>query len=138
MPGLGAAPDESGFKPPSGGAVRSPAIYRRVGWSRADYERQWCEAAERLAAGAPSTAFFTTAFKFWWPMWRDGAAVLAHEEFLHPDRLAVLGPAPDLSRAPYQLVGEYRAVTEDGERLSEWRLTFADIEAFLARRQGLR
>jgi hypothetical protein len=92
-----------------------------VGWSRADYERQWCEAAERLAAGAPSTAFFTTAFKFWWPMWRDGAAVLAHEEFLHPDRLAVLGPAPDLSRAPY-----------------EWRLTFADIEAFLARRQGLR
>src|SRR3954462_1428792 len=30
MPGLRTAPDESGFKPPSGGAVLSPAIHRRA------------------------------------------------------------------------------------------------------------
>src|SRR4051812_44478484 len=30
MPGLGTAPDESGLKPPSGGAVPSPAIHRRA------------------------------------------------------------------------------------------------------------
>jgi flagellar biosynthesis/type III secretory pathway protein FliH len=31
MPGLRTAPDKSGFKSPSGGAVHSPAIYRRAG-----------------------------------------------------------------------------------------------------------
>src|SRR5436305_8735023 len=30
MPGLGTAPDKSGLKSPSGGAVPSPAIHRRV------------------------------------------------------------------------------------------------------------
>jgi cysteine desulfurase/selenocysteine lyase len=43
MPGLGTAPDESGFKSPSGGAVPSPAIHRRaeplydLAWVRADF-----------------------------------------------------------------------------------------------------
>src|SRR5947209_15662682 len=34
MPGLRTAPDESGLKPPSGGAVPSPAIHRRAGMAK--------------------------------------------------------------------------------------------------------
>ncbi|MFL5617701.1 MAG: hypothetical protein ACJ79A_04825 [Gemmatimonadaceae bacterium] len=103
-------------------------------WSKQDYEQQWRDAAERLVAGAPSTAFLTSAFQFWWSMWRSGATVRVHEELLTPERLAMLGPSPDLTRAPYELLGEYVGVNEEGAAISEWRIDLADIEAFLARR----
>ena len=105
-------------------------------WSRADYERQWREAATRLVSGEERSAFFTTAFRFWWAMWRDGAGIRVHEELLTADRLAPLGSSRDTRRAPHELIRSYQALTEDGQSISEWQISLADIEAFLARRRS--
>ena len=102
-------------------------------WARVDYERQWSDAAARLLAGAESSAFFTSAFRFWWAAWRVGDELVVQEEFLTPERLAALGPRPDLRRAPYELLGPLETETEDGERISEWRVPFADVATFLER-----
>jgi hypothetical protein len=100
-------------------------------WSREEYEQQWREAATRLLNGEERTAFFTSAFQFWWAMWQDEGDIRVHEEFLTAERLSVLGQTPDTSRAPYELLGEYRRTTEDGEAISEWRLSINDLERFL-------
>src|SRR5262249_26362363 len=97
-------------------------------WSPRDYEQQWLDAATRLIRGEERSAFFTSAFQFWWVMWRDVEAVRVHEEVLTPERLEELGPSPDTSQAPYQLIRPYRSVTEEGEAIAEWHLSVADIE----------
>jgi hypothetical protein len=102
-------------------------------WQRADYERQWLEAARRVLGPAARAAFFTAAFRFWWVMWREREEVIVHEELLTPERLERL---TDWRAAPYQLIGERRATSADGTPISEWRLGVADIEGFLARRGG--
>ena len=99
-------------------------------WSRAEYQRQWIEAARRLLVGADRTGFFTSAWQFWWVMWRDGQAVYVHEQLMVEDTLI----APFDPADPYRQIGERYTISEDGDAVSEWRLEFADIEAFVARR----
>ena len=103
-------------------------------WSREQYEGQWHEAAARLVAGEERSAFFTSAFQSWWAMWRHGALLYVHEELIVPQRFATLGAAPDLTRAPYQLLGPYAAVSQDGDPISEWQLSLDDVREFLRRR----
>lgn len=100
-------------------------------WTREDYERQWQEAAQRLLDGEARTAFFTSAFGFWWVMWQDAGDIRVQEELLLPERLANLPRPEDLTRTPYELVEEYCRTTEDGESISEWRLKIPDIERFV-------
>ncbi|HVS39630.1 MAG TPA: hypothetical protein VMS17_29000 [Gemmataceae bacterium] len=102
-------------------------------WQRADYERQWIDAAQRLVSPAARAAFFTAAFQFWWVMWREGKTVIVQEQLLIPERLEGL---TDWQAAPYQLIWERQATSGDGTPISEWRLGVADIEGFLARRGG--
>ena len=98
-------------------------------WQRTDYERQWLEAAHRLLHGAERSAFFTEAHRDWWTMWREGDDIYVHEELLLGERHR--GPY-DLS-TPYGLIGERHA--HDSEHPpSEWRLTLADIRAYVERR----
>jgi hypothetical protein len=101
-------------------------------WSPADYQRQWIEAARRLLGGADRTGFFTSAFQFWWVMWRDGEMVYAREQLLVEDTLIAPFDATDL----YRQIGRRASVSEDGNQISEWRLRVADIEAFVTRRAG--
>ena len=103
-------------------------------WSRADYERQWVEAATRLVRGKERSAFFTSAFQFWWTMWSDGVTVRVHEELFTGERLEPLGSSPNTSVTPYHLIDSYQSMTEDGEPISEWQLALDDIHAYLARR----
>ena len=104
-------------------------------WSREDYERQWVAGARRLLADEHRTAFFTSAFQFWWVMWREGADVFVHQQFLVPELVAELGPDPDLGRTPYQLIGPRETHDdESGAAVSEWRITLADVRDFLERR----
>jgi hypothetical protein len=99
-------------------------------WGRPDYERQWVEAANRLLGPAARAGFFTTAFQFWWVMWREGEAIFLHEEFLTPDRLTRVS---DYRAAPYHLIEDRRTHNDEGTRISEWQLTVADIRGFLER-----
>ena len=99
-------------------------------WHRADYERQWIEAAQRLLETSDRTGFFTDAFRFWWTMWREGERVYVHEELLG-ERLAGI---TDLSAVPYHLIEDRVTHTEVGEQVSEWELALSDLRAFVERR----
>ena len=100
-------------------------------WTRENYEQQWRDAAQRLLDGHDRTAFFTSAFGMWWQMWHDGGDVRVQEQLLLSERFALLPQPLDLERTPYELIEEYQRTTEDGEAISEWRLTFRDIERFV-------
>jgi hypothetical protein len=63
-------------------------------WVASDYERQWCEAAERLARGEERSGFFTMMydtnaanFLGWWPAWRIGNQVRVQNQFLFLNEL---------------------------------------------------
>ena len=108
-------------------------------WSVTRYEQQWLEAARRLAAGARSTAFLTevhapddTEYHRWWVMWREGDEVHVQEQLLLVDQL----PAPLVLSDPYRSIPARVQISEDGERISEWRLTVDDLTEFVARQAG--
>ena len=101
-------------------------------WERTDYERHWIDAARRLVEGADRTAFITSAFQFWWPMWQVGPKVVVHEQLLWAEPIAsVFDPAD-----PYRAIGERVSTTEDGDKVSEWELSLADIHDFVRRRSS--
>jgi len=98
-------------------------------WSRGDYERHWSNAARKLLADG-RTAFVTSAFHFWWPMWRRGPNIIVHEQLLLPDSLErKFNP-----NYPLESVPDYSSDTDPGFAISEWYLYSADFEAFVARR----
>ncbi|MBC7788891.1 MAG: hypothetical protein H7Z74_03000 [Anaerolineae bacterium] len=103
-------------------------------WSVERYQRHWIEAATRLAAGEERSAFFTSAFQFWWTMWQEEGDIRVHEELLLPTQLDSLSALPARAPVPYHLIGPYRRTTDEGEAISEWRLKAQDIEEFLVRR----
>jgi hypothetical protein len=105
-------------------------------WSRERYQCHWIEAANRLATGAARSAFFTSAFQFWWTMWQEDGDIRVHEELLRPDRLGSLRASPESAPVPYHLIGPYQRTTLESEAMSEWRLKLQDIEDFLVRRAG--
>jgi hypothetical protein len=76
------------------------------------------------------TAFFTVAWQFWWTMAKQGADVLVQEELLIGDRIAVLGPTPDPDVVPYELLEPIRLRSEDGDEVSTWRISLADVASF--------
>ena len=102
-------------------------------WSRERYEQHWREAADRLLRGGERTAFFTVAWQFWWTMARQGEVVLVQEELLTGDRGEPLGPVLDPEVVPYELLEPVRLQSEDGNEISTWRVTIADVKAFAER-----
>lgn len=98
-------------------------------WNRLEYEGHWLEAAQKLLT-AGRTAFVTSAFQFWWPMWKRGMNIVVHEQLCNPDSLRPEF-APD---NPLASVPDYSSDTDPSFELSEWYLTVADLEGFLARR----
>ena len=89
-------------------------------WSRPQYERQWIEAARRIVSGEfGSTAFVSSAFQFIWTMWLAGEEVLVQEKLLMKDTLI----APFDPSDPYRQIGAHQSESEDGMRISEWRIT---------------
>jgi hypothetical protein len=106
-------------------------------WQRADYERQWAEAAERLLGGASTTAFVTVAWHTWWPMWREGDRVRVHEQLLLVQPIGRVVPLSDVHRTPYELIAAHPVDLSDGHRVSCWEVSVADIAAF-ATRHGAR
>ena len=106
-------------------------FYASIGyWSRADYERHWIEAARRFLDGADRTGFYTSAFQFWWVMWREGEAIYVREMLMVEDTLI----APLNPEDPYRQIGERDTLSEDDHEVSESRLELADIRDFVARR----
>jgi hypothetical protein len=104
-------------------------------WTVVDYQRQWKEAAARLARGEGRTAFFTSykgvgaAWHAWWPAWREEGMVRLQHHLLLRDQLT----DPFDIREPYRHISERRGVSEDGEAISEWAVGIEDVLAFASR-----
>jgi hypothetical protein len=102
-------------------------------WSRSDYERQWIEGAKRLIDGAVESAFVEEAGRRWWTAWRVGVEVLIQQRLLvHQSMKPAWTATPE--EIPYDLVGQRQTHSANGEPISEWTVTVADLEDFVARR----
>jgi len=96
-------------------ANRYAGLFVLVRCRRADYERHWIEAARRLLVGADRTGFFSSAFQFWWTMWRKGQDLFVHEQLIIEATLLEPFDPSD----PYRQIGERKTEDEDGKALSE-------------------
>jgi len=96
-------------------------------WSRTDYERQWLEAARHLLGSADRTGFFTSPYRFWWTMWREGERVFVHEELITPERYA----GPYDGTIPLQIIEDRITQNEEGQQISEWEIPLQDIRAYV-------
>ena len=128
---------------------RAPLGY----WTATDYAVQWRQAAARLLGPPACAGFFTqvvdpTARRgsraraprppagfaeaakpayFWWVGWREGEEVVFQEQLLIPGQTA---PRRFTPADPYWAIGSRVSTNEDGERVSEWRVALADVQAF--------
>lgn len=106
-------------------------------WSRRDYCESWDSELSRLVAGQgkavimtlvvePSTANWLRGYE----LYRFDDEVRIHERMFMVDDLEC---AVDLKN-PSRMMGEYRSETEEGLRISEWRVSIRDIQDFLDRK----
>ena len=134
---IGAAPEpqDEGWSALRGqttlGTFREEFLASLEVWQRADYERHWIEAAQRILGDADRTGFFTSAFQLWWVMWRQGDFLVMREQLLMED--ALIEPLDPSN--PYRQIPNYSSPGQDGTEVSEWRLTVKDLAGFVARRE---
>jgi hypothetical protein len=103
-------------------------------WTKAQYEAHWREALNRIVNNVSPSAVITTMydpamanFIFWWPMYRQGSDVIVHNQML---LLMEIEERLDPNN-PYSLIPEYYSMSEDGEKVSEWRISIEDVSTFL-------
>jgi hypothetical protein len=103
-------------------------------WTPDDYRKQWHEAAERILNGSERSCFVAAMRKspldgviFLWPAYRDGDVVYVQHKLLLPE---FVKGSFDTSN-PYAQVDERRTMSEEGEQISEWRVSVEDIARFL-------
>ena len=111
-------------------------------WSGEDYRRQWIDAIGRLLGGSehttsgliadmhdPSTANLITC----WALYREVSKVYVHNKLLfldklsHPFRIEEIG----------SYIGGREIVTEEGDKISEWTTSVAELKEFLDRLKKL-
>lgn len=99
-------------------------------WRVEDYEAQWSEARRRLQEGAPNTCFVVSvhprviaAYFETWTIWR-----LA-QEFRIQNRFFFLSEAKHVDpRNPYDAIGPYSNLTEEGEEIVDWALPLSAFQ----------
>ncbi len=109
-------------------------------WQARDYERQWNEGLRRIISGNEKSCLITalrdpraTKMLFWWPLYREGSDVVVHNNILLLDQLE----QPFDARDPYSSIKERVTIDEEGQQVSEWRVSILDIGAFLAERSNV-
>ena len=105
-----------------------------VFWMVDDYRRQWHEAAERILNGCERSCFVAVMREspldgaiFLWPAYRDGEVVYIQHKLVLPE---LVKSRFDTSN-PYAQVDEWRTTSEEGEPISEWRVSVGDMARFL-------
>lgn len=103
-------------------------------WGLDDYKASWTTGLRRLVAGASTSCLATLVidpptanFIEVWPLYREGSDVYVQNRLLFLDQLShEFDPA-----APWESVSPRSVVSEDGQRISEWRVSIDDIGEFL-------
>ncbi len=102
-------------------------------WRIEDYEKQWIEAAKRIFEFDRTTFITdldnpkTSNFITWWKAWK------IEEEICVQNQLLLLNQLSDSFdiKNPYKFIGNRTTRTEDGDQISEWKISLEDIEIFL-------
>lgn len=103
-------------------------------WSERDYEASWVAGLHRVLADEGISCLVTamtdpevTNFVRVWPLYRVDRVVYVQNRILF---LEELGGRFDPA-APWDSLDPRSTVSEDGDSISEWSITTADIEEFL-------
>lgn len=103
-------------------------------WTKAEYETHWREALNRMIKNVSPSSLITTMydpavanFIFWWPMYRQGDEIVVHNQML---LLMEFEERLDPNN-PYSFIPEYESVNEDGQKVSEWKISVEEISKFL-------
>jgi CdiI N-terminal domain len=107
-----------------------------VFWGTDDYKRIWDAGLRRLLGGASTSCLATSVlepssanFVEVWPLYREESEVCVQNCLLFLDQLShEFDPA-----APWESVYPRSVVDEDGQRISEWRVSLDHIGEFLER-----
>ncbi|WP_211289327.1 hypothetical protein [Luteimicrobium subarcticum] len=104
-------------------------------WGVDQYERSWRSALRHLLSGDGSISCLvssitepsTSNFVFTWPLYRLTEDVAVRNSILFLDEL----DSPFDAEQPWKSVRPRRVTDEDGDRISEWRVSIAAIREFL-------
>lgn len=111
-------------------SFRMPVGY----WTPEDYERSWCQAFTQLDHAEVSTSCLMTAmteprksnFLKCWPLYRFQETVYVQNSIIFLDELdEEFDPA-----RPWNSVLPHSSVDEDGNRISEWPISFSTVKDF--------
>lgn len=104
-------------------------------WDVTYYRRHWKQALTRIVQGSETSALITSMydpsvanFIYWWPMYRLGDTVRFQNHILFFNELQTSFDPND----PFRFVPERTIVNMDGEHISEWSASIADLESFLS------
>jgi len=103
-------------------------------WGLDDYTQSWATGLRRILAGAPISCLATSVtdpssanFVEVWPLYREGTDVYVQNRFLFLDQLTrEFDP-----KAPWESMDPRSVVNEDGQAISEWKVSLTDIGEFL-------
>jgi hypothetical protein len=112
-------------------------------WSANRHRRHWREALQRLALDPSQTWLWTwvhdprkTVILQGWQLWREGGRVFLQNRLIftrNGDGLEKNFDGDLDMREPWACLSSERAeFSDDGDRINEWEVPYADIEAFLA------
>ena len=109
-------------------------------WEPADYRVIWMAGLRRLLSGASVSCLATSVldpaaanFIEVWPLYRQDDDVYVQNHLLLLDEL----PHKFDPAAPWDSIGPRSVIDEDGQEISEWRITVGEIREFLeSQRQG--
>lgn len=106
-------------------------------WGAADYEQSWLDGLRRILAGKSTSCLATSVtnpssanFVEVWPLYREGSDVYVQNSLIFLDQLSHEFD-PD---APWESVAPRSVVDEDGQTISEWRVSLDDIREYLETR----
>lgn len=100
------------------------------------YRRHWHEAITRIVQGSVTSTLITSMydpsvanFIYWWPMYHLGDIVRFQNHILFLNELET----PFDPNDPFRFVPERIIINSDGEQISEWSASIADLECFLSK-----
>lgn len=106
-------------------------------WTPLDYRSQWIEAIERLVDGANhvKSAFITEMYDpkksrfppMCWVMYKEGDKVYVQNTWILREHM----PRPFEVKDVYEAIADRETVTDDGDIISEWTTSIAELKIFL-------
>jgi hypothetical protein len=102
-------------------------------WDEAHYQNQWNDGLRRIIAGSDSCLITSITdpdrsnHLTWWPLYRQANEVHVQNHLLFLDGL----PSRFDPNDPYAHIPKREAVSEEGEKISEWTISVDGVQEFL-------